>query len=642
MPIERLRPSFSFDGERIKELKKIAPEAFADGKINWETLKEALGEYLEDESGEVEHFGLFWPGKKEARKIASIPSKGTLVPEYGEGLKADGTPDIDGVNDSSNIFIEGENLEVLKILQKSYAGRIKMIYIDPPYNTGNDFIYDDNFTEPLEEYLKRTGQIDGEGKPITTNKRTDGRFHSKWFSMMYPRLRLARNLLKDDGVIFVSIDDNEVHHLQSMMNEIFGEENFLSKITIITGANQAGEGVKFQKNTEYCIVYSKNGDTDCIDRVDKVNESLRSLNDAPTPLETREEMGYTIYYHPIEKDIIPLKDYDKAKIPTNKINEVYQSNSDLIKKGYIPIRPGFRNNKLHRWRWGIDTFKERIKEIVINEKNGEYKVAFKQEGKNPPKNYFNFSGGAPELKELFNNEIIFDYPKSYKYLKYLISIGCNDEGIILDFFSGSGTTSHALLELNKEDGVNRQFILVQMPEPCNEKSDAFKAGYRNIAQIGKERIRRVVKRFKETTPTDKLTNQDLGFKSLKLSNSNFKDWFSTQDNNISKLQELFDKHLSSVIEGSNVESLLIEIMLLEGFPLDARINRNPEFKSNEVELISSELNDHKLIVCLDERINIDTINKLTLGEKDIFICLDTAISDQEKLRLSDKGYIKTI
>ena len=230
MPIEKLRPTYSFDEERIKELNRIVPEVFADGKINWEVLKEALGEYLEDEKGQVEHFGLFWPGKKEARRAAALPPEGTLEPIYGEGLKADGTPDTDGINDSSNIFIEGENLEVLKILQKSYAGRIKMIYIDPPYNTGNDFVYDDNFTEPLQEYLRRTGQIDGEGKPLTTNKKADGRFHSRWLTMIYPRLILARNLLENSGLIFVSIDDNEINHLRTILNEIFGEENFQQEI----------------------------------------------------------------------------------------------------------------------------------------------------------------------------------------------------------------------------------------------------------------------------------------------------------------------------------------------------------------------------------------------------------------------------
>ncbi len=261
MAHERLKPQYLFDEEKIKQLKQIAPECFEDGKINFETLRQNLGDWAQDEDNpELEHFDLFWPGKKEARKIASIPPEGTLEPVFGEGLKADGTPDTDGNNDSKNIFIEGENLEVLKILQKSYAGKIKMIYIDPPYNTGNDFVYDDDFTEPLQEYLRRTGQIDEEGKAMTTNKRSDGRFHSKWLSMMYPRLRLARNLLREDGVIFISIDDNEVHNLRAIMNEIFGEENFVAQL--VWEKKMKGT---FLSNTitnvkEYIIVYSNNKD----------------------------------------------------------------------------------------------------------------------------------------------------------------------------------------------------------------------------------------------------------------------------------------------------------------------------------------------------------------------------------------------
>ena len=225
MAHEKLKPNFVFDEEKIEKLKQLAPECFEDGKINFETLKQNLGEWSEEEDESIEHFGLLWPGKKQARRAATLPPEGTLEPVFGDGLKPDGTSDEDGKNPSKNIFIEGENLEVLKLLQKSYADKIKMIYIDPPYNTGNDFVYDDDFTEPLQEYLRRTGQIDEEGKSLTTNKRSDGRFHSKWLSMMYPRLRLARNLLKEDGVIFVSIDDNEVHNLRVIMNEIFGEEN---------------------------------------------------------------------------------------------------------------------------------------------------------------------------------------------------------------------------------------------------------------------------------------------------------------------------------------------------------------------------------------------------------------------------------
>jgi adenine-specific DNA-methyltransferase len=246
MTIQKLRPTFTFTEDRLRELQQVVPEAFADGKINWETLREALGEVLEDET--QEHFGLTWPGKREARRLAALPPQGTLVPAPGEGVDEETT---------HNLFIEGENLEVLKLLQKSYAGRVKMIYIDPPYNTGNDFVYEDDYSEPLEAYLKRTGQMDEAGRRLTTNTRASGRFHSKWLSMMYPRLLLARQLLREDGVIFVSIDDNEVHHLRQVMDEVFGEENFLATLVWKKKYTGGQHSAHFVDLHEYILVFAK-------------------------------------------------------------------------------------------------------------------------------------------------------------------------------------------------------------------------------------------------------------------------------------------------------------------------------------------------------------------------------------------------
>jgi adenine-specific DNA-methyltransferase len=244
MTIQKLRPSFTFTQDRLKELESIIPEAFADERINWDVLKEALGTYLEEEGSDAEHFGLFWPGKRDARRLATVPSKGTLKPAPGEGVDEDAT---------GNIFIEGDNLEVLKLLQKSYAGHIKMIYIDPPYNTGNDFVYKDEFWDPLEDYLKKTGQADEEGKILTTNTKADGRFHSNWLSMMYPRLRLARTLLREDGAIFVSIDDTEMPHLKLLMNEIFGEENFVA--TLVWQRSKKGDAKLIANIHEYILIF---------------------------------------------------------------------------------------------------------------------------------------------------------------------------------------------------------------------------------------------------------------------------------------------------------------------------------------------------------------------------------------------------
>jgi len=246
MPHERLRPSFAFTAERIEELRRVVPEAFADGKVNWTALREALGDWAEDEGETTEHFGLTWPGKREARRMAALPSQGTLVPMPGQGINEETT---------RNIFIEGDNLEVLKLLRKSYVGRVKMIYVDPPYNTGNDFIYEDDFKEPIETYLRRTGQLGEDDKPLSTNTRADGRFHSKWLSMMYPRLRLVRSLLKDDGVVFVSIDDVELSNLIAVLNEVFGEEN---RVGVVCWKNVTDNNpTLIVKDNEFILCYAK-------------------------------------------------------------------------------------------------------------------------------------------------------------------------------------------------------------------------------------------------------------------------------------------------------------------------------------------------------------------------------------------------
>ena len=269
MPVQNLQPTFNLEQDRIEMLKQLIPEAVSDGKIEWDVLKEALGEHLEDEGADVEHFGLSWAGKREARRLASIPSKGTLVPVLGEGIDEDTT---------GNIFIEGDNLEVLKLLQKSYAGRVKLIYIDPPYNTGNDFIYKDDFSEPIADYLKKTAQVDEDGNLLTSNPKSSGRFHSNWLSMMYPRLRLARNLLNDEGIIFISSDDNESHHLKLLMNEIFGEENFIGVFVWLCKKGGGSDSGSVVRDQEYVTCYAKTNSEFSLSRIAVSAEELDKVD----------------------------------------------------------------------------------------------------------------------------------------------------------------------------------------------------------------------------------------------------------------------------------------------------------------------------------------------------------------------------
>ena len=663
----------------MKELKRIAPETFADGKVNWETLKEALGVYTEDESGEIEHFGLFWPGKKEARKIASIPSQGTLVPIYGEGLKADSTPDTDGVNDSQNIFIEGENLEVLKILQKSYAGRIKMIYIDPPYNTGNDFVYDDNFIEPLQEYLRRTGQIDEEGKPLSTNKKADGRFHSKWLSMMYPRLRLARTLLQEDGVVLIHIDENEVFHLVTLMNEIFGEENNIGTITW-DKKNPKGDarGIAYQNESIICYIKNK--------------EELVEKSTIQRPKKNAEKI--------LKKadDFFKLKGKRSLPLEIKSLIKKYGLNQDDFKDFSLVYNLDLLNEEFSNWIRNQDFSGGEIAYSKIDELGNVYRTVSMAwpNKKKAPDEYFipllhpktKKACPLPErgwryppqtmLKLLENNEIIFgkdhttqptrkyllkdnmnenipsiisfggsdddlfskwgipfDNPKPFKFCSELIKYFTQPGDIVLDFFAGSGTVGHSIYELGLLE-KSRKFILIQMPEIIEEKSLAYKFGFRKITEITQKRLK---------CSSDSYTweaNRDLGFNKFCLCESNMQNISVFKGSNQSELEMHFESSIGGLNPKWSRNGLLTEILLNEGFPLISEKETLKHFKKNELCKLSNSFTKQTMILCLDNSLFDDTIKKLSLEENQYFVCLDEAITDQAKLRLSDKGLIKTI
>ncbi len=595
MPHQKLRPSFSFDEERIKQLKQIAPEAFADGKINWKVLQEALGDNLEEEGQDIEHFGLFWPGKREARRLAAIPSQGTLVPCPGEGVDEEKT---------RNIFIEGENLEVLKLLQKSYAGRIKMIYIDPPYNTGNDFVYDDDFKEPIEEYLRRTGQVDDEGKALTTNKKADGRFHSRWLSMMYPRLRLAKYLLRDDGVMFVSIDDNELHNLKQIMNEIFGDENFVAQFAWRRTDNQSNIG-DVARVKEYVLCYARNKNTDF--KFGKIQLSERAKKE----YRYKDNKGQFRRLNLIDKT--RGRHYYKVKTTKGKILDgpwILEEKElmDLINKDGV--------------YWADSEIEQPYGKMYLNESEGQITsdwldidVGTNQQGSN-------------ELEALFGYRV-FDFPKPISLIRHFITLCTNNNDIVLDFFAGTAVTAQAVMEHNLSDNGNRKYIVIQLPEKTNDKK------YPTLADVAKKRITASLKKY-----SPKL--KDNGFLSFKLDTSNYKRWTNYDGTDAKQLETQFEEYETPLKTGCKKKDLLVEIMLLEGFPLDSKTDKMKGLDKNKVEIVISDFCEHRLLVCLDDKIYADTAKELQYQENDIFICLDSALTDQLKLTLADKLLLKTI
>ena len=519
---------------------------------------------VQDLENSKERYSLTWNGKSEARQIAQEVSTGTLRPAKEESKNWDNT---------ENIYIEGDNLEVLKLLQKSYHSKIKMIYIDPPYNTGKDFVYKDNFKDNIENYKEITGQINKEGIKLTTNTDSDGRYHSKWLSMMYPRLKLARNLLTDDGVIFISIDDNEQANLKKICDEIFGEENFVTQIAWRKSDNQANIG-NVARVKEYILSYSK-------------NDKLFYLNKMELTEKAKKEYRYKDDRGFFRRSILLHKTrgrykYD-LKTPTGKIlsGPWMKSKEDIEKMS---------NEEMIYWTTGGE--EQPYGKIYLDESDGQI-----------PNDFIGIEYGSNqeaslELEKLMQSRY-FDFPKSVTLLKHLAKIGSNLDNYILDFFSGSATTAHSVIQLNAEDGGNRKYIIVQLPELCDENSEAYKAGYKNICEIGKERIRRAGEKIKsdESLPLENREKLDIGFKVFKLDSSNIKEW----DTDTEDLQQSLLDSMESIKLDRNSLDVLYEILLKYGLDLNIPIDENKNFYS---------IGGGSLLVSLDKEINDEVINSI--------------------------------
>jgi adenine-specific DNA-methyltransferase len=565
-----LSQSKNIVSENLEQLKAIFPQIFQEGKIDREELSSILGDDLETEE---EYYRFTWAGKSMARREANKPSTATLRPDKESSKDWDTT---------QNIFIEGDNLEVLKLLQKSYANRIKMIYIDPPYNTGKDFVYKDNYNDNLGNYLTITGQVDEDGKRINTNSESDGRYHSNWLNMMYPRLKLARNLLKEDGVIFISIDDNEVHNLRKLCDEIFGEENFMANVVWQKKYAATNDAKGFSNLHDHLIVYRKSASFEryLLPRTEEMN----------APYKNDDGDGKGLW----RADNILVKSFsDSAVYPIINPNT-----------GAVHYPP-----KGSCWRASKETMDIWLEEKrVFFGKDGHGAPQLKrylievQQGR-VPNTWWTFTevghndAANKELQMLFDSKAPFDTPKPTTLIKQALLISTKVDDLVVDFFAGSGTTAHACIQLNSEDGGNRKFICVQLPEPTDEKSEAYKAGYITISEITKERIRRAGTKIKSEMKEDLFSEQgktlDVGFKAFKLDSSNIRAW----DGNPDALEDNLFNAGSNIKENRTEEDVLYEILLKCGLDLTIPIEQK-EISGKQVFNIGMGA----LFICLGDNI----------------------------------------
>jgi len=627
--------------ETLVKLREVFPHCIKDGKIDLDALKA----FFDAEGGMAgsEKYGLSWVGKSDAFRAIQISATGTLAPQKNESKDWDTT---------ENMFIEGDNLEVLKLLQKHYYGAVKMIYIDPPYNTGKDFVYKDNFTESVADYYERTGQTEG-GIKMTANTEKNGRYHSDWLSMMYPRLFLAKNLLREDGVIFVSIDDNEVANLRLIMDEIFGEENYLNTfcwVNNLKGRQISGSGAA--KTYEYILAYSRNvADNGVFNMsVEKlktlmpssykgfdyetendesgdfvIKNELYNTNSAFNE-QTRPNLVFNIHYN-----------FDTKEIKFSDINE----NIDF--ENFTKIAPKKNNDgthSFHAWRWSKDKITRELSDLKFIKVNDGVKIftkirAYQTTSLKDVITDISTTSGLSEIKDLFKDKKYFDYPKPTELIKIFISQS-DDEDIILDFFAGSGTTAHAVMAQNAEDGGNRKWICVQIPEEANEESEAYKAGYNTISAISRERIRRA---------GDQIGRGDIGFKAFSLSPSNYRKWrdiTADDDEETLKAQmRLFAE--KPLVDDYNEESVVYEVMLKEGMDMHASVHREQGTLAPWIIESGKEGEEKRtLVVSFAKKVTKEQVDALKLAKEDTFVCPDGALDDTTKVNISRSVNLKVI
>lgn len=617
----------SMDLEKVnsEKLKSVFPECFSEGKLDIDKLLSLCGEYIDND---FEKYKFEWKGKSECLRLAQKRSTGTLRPCKEKSVNFD---------DTQNVYIEGDNLEVLKLLQTAYFNKIKMIYIDPPYNTGNDFVYEDDFADPMARYKEITQQT------TKSNPETMGRYHTNWLNMMYPRLRLAANLLADDGIIFISIDDNEVHNLRKLCDEMFGEENLIAELIWDLGTGTtAGH---FTRGHEYVVCYAK--------RKDNIS-NFKNYNDGE--LIRHGALKKISYKNPATEITFPAgfefegTDAEFEGELGGSEKEYILSGKMIFKDGKltepVTIKAGFAMKKQVEdfidGKEVYDTKGQKVNKFYFNSKG----ILFYEKEKtiiNPRtvlSNIANTKNGTSEVTDLLGYKY-FDFPKPVALIQYLIKLVTEQNDIVFDFFSGSATTAHAVMQLNAEDGGNRKFICVQLPELCDEKSEAYKAGYKTICEIGEERIRRAGQKILEEQDTqiamgdEEKKPLDIGFKVFRLDTSNLKLWDSTPitgDNQLEMFNERMNSMIDSIKDDRSDMDVIYEIMLKMGVPLDTAV-QYIEIDGKIVYIVG----DFLLMIALYNDITAEDIDAMAAYAPAKIVCAEQGFKDDTAL--SNAHYI---
>jgi adenine-specific DNA-methyltransferase len=599
--------SHDIEADKEAELLRLFPEIRTEGgKIDFDRLKLALGQAVDVGK---ERYGMNWPGKADCFRTIQAPSVGTLRPCAEESVNFDTT---------ENLIIEGDNLEVLKLLQKSYLGKIKMIYIDPPYNTGNDFIYPDNFSESLETYLEYTGQVDAEGKKFGTNSEADGRFHSKWLNMMYPRLYLARNLLREDGTIFVSCDDNEVQNLRAAMSEVFGEENFVASVIWQKVYSPKNSAKHFSADHDYIIVYARRADIwrpELLPRTEEMEARYDNPdNDARGPWKPGDLSARNYYSEGTYPITCPSGRVIDGPPPGNYWR--------VSKEKFLEM------DRDHRIWWGRDgnnvpaikRFLSEVRQGRVPQTFWPYsEVGHTQDAKRELLEYVTFE----------HTDNVLDTVKPVALIRRMLQLAtrATDGDIILDFFAGSGSTGHGVVAQNAEDGGNRRFVLVQLPEPLPMPEKALKT----IADICKERVRRVIQKL-DAEDTGKLDlkggqKPGRGFRVFKLAESNLKPWDAGAPKDASGLEQQLELHVDHIRDGRSADDILYELLLKSGFSLTTAVEKKTPAGKTVYSVAGGAL-----VICLERALTLDLIRTIADAKPERVVCLDEGFAGNDQLK----------